>query len=123
MKRNQPVQLDTTPLLPFKDQIDAAVSAYDKFIVCIGKPPDEFSFSMASLGLKALKAFETRAEGNKHGIACDKFVTIIFSQQDGGRPPLCGVYFNLHSPYTKAHDQTPVKQTEADPSIKQIPPA
>jgi hypothetical protein len=34
----------------------------------------------------------------RHGIALDNHVTIILSQSDGERP-LCGIYFNLHSPY------------------------
>jgi hypothetical protein len=33
----------------------------------------------------------------RHGIALDKQVTIILSQTDNDRP-LCGIYFNLHSP-------------------------
>jgi len=36
----------------------------------------------------------------RHGIALDKQVTIILSQNDDARP-LCGIYFNLHSPYRK----------------------
>jgi hypothetical protein len=34
----------------------------------------------------------------RHGIALDKEVTVILSQSDHDRP-LCGIYFNLHSPY------------------------
>jgi hypothetical protein len=36
----------------------------------------------------------------RNGIALDKEVTVILSQGDGVRP-LCGIYFNLHSPYRK----------------------
>ncbi len=36
----------------------------------------------------------------RHGIALDKEVTLILSQSDEERP-LCGIYFNLHSPYKK----------------------
>jgi hypothetical protein len=36
----------------------------------------------------------------RHGIALDKQVTIILSQTENERP-LCGIYFNLHSPYKK----------------------
>jgi len=36
----------------------------------------------------------------RHGIALDKEITIILSQGDGAKP-LCGIYFNLHSPYRK----------------------
>jgi hypothetical protein len=45
----------------------------------------------------------------RHGIALDKHLTIILSQNDGARP-LCGIYFNLHSPYQK---QAAAKMTEA----------
>ncbi len=38
--------------------------------------------------------------GLRHGIALDKVVTVILSQSDEARP-LCGIYFNLHSPYKK----------------------
>jgi len=31
----------------------------------------------------------------------DKDVTVILSETDGDKP-LCGIYFNLHSPYQKA---------------------
>jgi hypothetical protein len=36
----------------------------------------------------------------RHGIALDKYMTVILSQSDGPRP-FCGIYFNLHSPYQK----------------------
>ena len=45
-------------------------------------------------------AFENRAPGLRHGLALDKHVTIILSESEGERP-LCGIYFNLHSPYRK----------------------
>ena len=34
-------------------------------------------------------------------IALDRHVTVILSQSDDDERPLCGVYFNLHSPYRK----------------------
>ncbi|WP_150107375.1 hypothetical protein [Pedosphaera parvula] len=49
---------------------------------------------------KAIKAYETRGPTLRHGIALDRQVTIILSQTDEERP-LCGIYFNLHSPYQK----------------------
>lgn len=84
----------------FKKEIGAAVKAYDKFIVCLEKSPEEFEAALASLMVKAIKAYEGRGAGMRHGIALDKQVTIILSQADGARP-LCGIYFNLHSPYQK----------------------
>ncbi|HSY73992.1 MAG TPA: hypothetical protein VK810_00850 [Dongiaceae bacterium] len=84
----------------FKREIAAAVKAYDKYIICIDKTPEDFEASLTSLMAKAIKAYETRGEGFRHGIALDKEVTVILSQTDEPRP-MCGVYFNLHSPYQK----------------------
>jgi len=82
----------------FKAEIDAARRAYEKYIVCLEKTPEDFVASVKSLLAKAIKAYETRAPGLRHGIALDKHITIIISQTDGPRP-LCGIYFNLYSPY------------------------
>ena len=84
----------------FKREIAVAVKAYDKYVICIDKTPEDFEASLNSLMAKAIKAYESRAEGLRHGIALDKQVTVILSQGDG-TPPLCGIYFNLHSPYHK----------------------
>jgi hypothetical protein len=85
----------------FKKEIAEAVKAYDKYVVCLGKSPEEFEVALASLMAKAVQAYETRGPGLRHGIALDRQVTIILSQGDGPRP-LCGIYFNLHSPYQKS---------------------
>ncbi len=84
----------------FKREIAEAVKNYDRFVICLDKTPDEFEASLTSLIQKAIKAFESRAAGMRHGIALDKEVTVILSQSDEARP-LCGIYFNLHSPYKK----------------------
>jgi hypothetical protein len=84
----------------FRREIAAAVKAYDKFIVCLEKTPEDFEAALVSLMAKAIKAYENRGPGLRHGIALDNQVTIILSQGDGERP-LCGIYFNLHSPYQK----------------------
>ena len=84
----------------FKTEIAAALKAFDKFIVCLEKSPKEFEDSLRSLLKKAIRAYETRAEGMRHGIAIDGQVTVILSHSDTERP-LCGIYFNLHSPYQK----------------------
>ncbi len=85
----------------FKRELAEAVKAYEMYIVCIDKTPDRFEESLASLMNKAIKAYETRGPNLRHGIALDKQVTIILSQTAEDRP-LCGIYFNLHSPYQKA---------------------
>jgi len=74
--------------------------AYQKYVVCIEKTPDEFETGLLSLVKKAIKAYEGRGPELRHGIALDKHVTVILSQNDHPRP-LCGIYFNLHSPYQK----------------------
>ena len=84
----------------FRKEIKAAVKAYDMFIVCLEKSPEEFEAALAALLRKAINAYENRGAGMRHGIALDKQVTIILSENDGPRP-LCGIYFNLHSPYQK----------------------
>ncbi|MGO9243636.1 MAG: hypothetical protein ACLQDC_02560 [Verrucomicrobiia bacterium] len=84
----------------FQHEIAAAAKSYDKFVVCVEKTPDEFLKSLQSLMGKAINAFENRAPGLRHGIALDRHVTIMLSQNDDARP-LCGVYFNLHSPFRK----------------------
>lgn len=84
----------------FKPELTEAIKAYDKYVVCLDKTPDRFEESLYSLMAKAIKAYETRGPNLRHGIALDKQVTIILSQTDEARP-LCGIYFNLHSPYQK----------------------
>jgi len=73
---------------------------YDKYVICIDKTPEDFQATLMSLLGKAIKAYESRGPHLRHGIALDKHVTVILSQSDHPRP-LCGIYFNLHSPYQK----------------------
>lgn len=99
----------------FKREIAAAVKAYDKFIVCLEKSPEEFEAALAALMQKAIKAYNGRGTGMRHGIALDKQVTIILSQNDSPRP-FCGIYFNLHSPYQKHALPKTVKAIGENPS-------
>ena len=84
----------------FKLELLEALKHYEKHIVCIDKTPDECQESMTRLMEKAIKAYLNRGPHLRHGIALDRQLTIILSQTDGERP-LCGIYFNLHSPYQK----------------------
>jgi len=84
----------------FEREIREAVKSFDHYVICLQKTPEEFSASLHSLMQKASKAYEQRSAGLRHGIALDKEITIILSQSDEARP-LCGIYFNLHSPYKK----------------------
>ena len=92
----------------FKQEINDAVKAYEKFIVCLDKTPEDFDASIKSLMDKAIKAYETRGQHLRHGIALDRQLTIILSQTENDRP-LCGIYFNLHSPYQKRHGSKAAK--------------
>ena len=84
----------------FSQEIAEAMKAYEKYVICIDKTPEEFHTSLVSLLNKALKAYENRGPQLRHGIALDRQVTVILSQNESDRP-LCGIYFNLHSPYQK----------------------
>ena len=84
----------------FKKEIASAVKAYEKYVICVDKTPEDFEVALVSLMQKAIKAYESRGAGMRHGIALDKQVTVILSQTDDERP-MCGIYFNLHSPYRK----------------------
>ncbi|HWI58994.1 MAG TPA: hypothetical protein VNZ22_17345 [Bacillota bacterium] len=92
----------------FKHEIAEAVKAFEKFVVCLEKSPPECEASLRSLMEKAIKAYENRGPHLRHGIALDRQVTIILSQTDNERP-LCGIYFNLYSPYQKKSSSKPAK--------------
>ncbi len=95
----------------FKQEIAQALKAYDRFVICLDKTPEQFLESMQSLVGKALREFENRGPHQRHGIALDSYVTVIISQTEGPRP-LCGIYFNLHSPYLKKTSVKPAKSLE-----------
>lgn len=84
----------------FKTEMAQALKAFDRHIVCLEKSPPDAATSLRSLVDKAIQAYETRGAGLRHGIALDRQLTVILSQSTGERP-LCGIYFNLHSPYQK----------------------
>jgi len=102
----------------FKKEIAAAVKAYDKFVMCLEKSPEEFECTVNSLMLKAISAYESRSPGMRHGLALDKQVTIILIQSDNARP-LCGIYFNLHSPYQKNALPSTVKAISQKPATEE----
>ena len=87
----------------FKTEIAQALKAFDRHIVCLEKSPPDARASLQSLLEKAIQAYETRGAGLRHGIALDRHLTVILSQSENDRP-LCGIYFNLHSPYQKKPD-------------------
>ncbi|MSU33942.1 MAG: hypothetical protein EXS36_02305 [Pedosphaera sp.] len=92
----------------FKNEIATALKSYDRHVVCLEKIPEEAAVSLQSLMEKAIKAYQSRGANMRHGIALDSHVTIILSQTETEQP-LCGIYFNLHSPYSRK----PATKTEA----------
>src|SRR5205085_9995525 len=95
----------------FRQEMAEALKTYDRYIICIDKTPEDFEASLVSLINKAIKAYESRGPQLRHGIALDRHVTVILSQSDTERP-LCGIYFNLHSPYQKQSLPKTVKVIE-----------
>lgn len=84
----------------FEAEMKAALKVYERHIVCLEKTPDEGAEALRRLMQKAIDAYQTRGAGLRHGIALDRHITVILSQTDEKRP-ICGIYFNLHSPYQK----------------------
>jgi hypothetical protein len=89
----------------FKQEIAEAMKTYEKYVVCLDKTPEECESSLVSLMEKAIKAYQNRGPNLRHVIALDMQVTIILSQTETDRP-LCGIYFNLSSPYHKKNGKT-----------------
>ena len=106
----------------FSEEMEQAIRTYDFHIVCIEKSSEEFRASLVSLMIKAIKAFESRGPQLRHGIALDKHMTVILSQSEGPRP-LCGIYFNLHSPYQKTLPLRTAVQPQSEPVIDGRQPA
>ena len=98
----------------FRHEISDAMRAYEKYIVCVDKVPEDCEHSLDSLMEKAIKAYQNRGPHLRHGIALDKHVTIILSQTENDRP-LCGIYFNRHSPYQKKQTAKAAKKASSPP--------
>lgn len=84
----------------FRQEISEAVKSFEKFVVCLDKTPEECNEALERLMDKAIKAYSSRGANLRHGIALDKQITIILSQTENPKP-LCGIYFNLSTPYRK----------------------
>jgi hypothetical protein len=94
----------------FKSEIAEALKNFEKFIVCLDKAPPDCAASLGSLMEKAIKAYLNRGPHLRLGIALEKQITFILSQTENDRP-LCGIYFNLSSPY---HKKTVPKKEKAE---------
>ena len=95
----------------FKPQLVEALKSFEKYVVCLNKTPEDCQASFLSLMEKAIKAYQNRGPALRHGIALDNQITIILSQTESEKP-LCGIYFNLHSPYQKKTGQKRAKAGE-----------
>ena len=84
----------------FEPELKAALRGYDRHVVCLEKATDDCEKTLRSLLQKAIHAYCNRGPEMRHGIALDRQVTIILSQSEVERP-MCGIYFNLHSPYVR----------------------
>ena len=87
----------------FQPELEEAIRNYDRYVVCLDKATEDCQASLSSLLAKAITAYQNRAPELRHGIALDRQVTIILSQSDSERP-LCGIYFNLFSPYHRQQE-------------------
>ena len=94
----------------FQAEITEALKAFDKHVVCIDKTPEDCKQALVTVMDKAIRAYVSRGPHLRHGIALDKQVTIILSQTEHDLH-LCGIYFNLHSPYKR---KTAVKARKED---------
>lgn len=91
----------------YEEEIRAATKAYELCVICVEKTPDEFNTVLISLMKRAIEAYRTRGLDHRHGIALDKQLTVILSQNNESPDrPLCGIYFNLHSPYKKKPEKS-----------------
>ena len=84
----------------FRAEISEALKNFEKYVVCLDKTPEDCQDALERLVEKAVKAYQSRGANLRHGIALDNQVTIILSQTENPKP-LCGIYFNLSSPYRK----------------------
>jgi hypothetical protein len=90
----------------FEQEIREALKTYDRYVVCLEKTTDDCETTLRSLVEKAIKTFEGRGPNLRHGIALDRHVTVILSQSEGPRP-MCGIYWNLFSPYARRQGLKP----------------
>jgi len=84
----------------FEPELGAARKAFERYVVCLEKTPEDCLAALHSLLEKAIKAYEGRAPGLRHGLALDRHLTIILSQNETDRPH-CAIYFNLFTPYSR----------------------
>lgn len=96
----------------YEPELKSALEYYDRHVVCLEKATEDCERSLRSLMQKAISAYVNRAPEMRHGIALDRHVTIILSQS-GEERPLCGVYFNLHSPYARKLASVTAEGSEA----------
>lgn len=89
----------------FEKEMAEALKTFEKYVICLDKTPEQCQEALSSLMAKAIKAYLNRGANLRHGIALDQHTTVMISQSEGERP-LCGIYFNLYTPYKKAAEKS-----------------
>lgn len=108
----------------FKNQIQAAVKAFDRHVISLEMSTGEFMEKVLRLCDDAIKAYDGRAAHQRNGIGLDRNVTVILTQRSDGplrdsELPRCHIYFNLSTDYWTEKDslelvsRTPVKRKKA----------
>lgn len=97
----------------FEAEMEQALRAYDKYVVCLEKSTEDCRAALHSLLAKAIEVYGSREPGMRHGIALDHQVTVILSQSDADRPH-CAIYFNLHSPYRRQLHEAAAKASRKE---------
>ena len=100
----------------YRDEMMAALEAFDRNVVMLEITPPDFAKTIASLIPKAIEAYEKRDPSQNHGVALDKYVTVILSARkpktSAGlatvpppEKPICNIYLNLYSGYFDNREQ------------------
>ncbi len=105
----------------FQAEIGEAMKAYERFIVCIDKTPDDCKATLVSLMDKAIRAYVSRGPHLRHGIALDKQVTIILSRRNTS--VRCAGSISIFTRPTNAKPPPPklARRTDAPPARRFCP--
>lgn len=89
--------LDIRQFLP---EHDIAWHSFERHIVCLELTPPDYHKLIEQLLLKAIDQYEKLPPDRRHAVALDNSITVILTKTADPDKPLCGIYFNLHSPYS-----------------------
>jgi len=83
----------------FELHIAEATCMYDRYVVLIKKPLEDFEVDLKKLVEASVESFNSRAPGQRHAISCNAYLTVIVNKRDDSDQVFCGIYFNLKSPF------------------------